>query len=350
MLTPEQLKKRVGRITSSTAAACLGLDPRKSQIEAWCQIKGEDPAPEPEKEDPKFQKLLKKAIERGNRLEDYILEYGAEWLSHELDRPIRMEPAPFQSIDDWTGDSSDALYYDGSKLIAPGEGKSASLWVGKEYGEEGTDEIPHHTLLQSHWHLIHWPEAEFCLVPVLIGGMRFEFRCYQVDRDPEFEKIILEDLKAWHEEYIVGDKCPPARCSDESWLHRRYPKGLKGIMPDTPKMKQLAFQKWRAAIEKKAWADRECDAKAAIKEELAEFEQVNGFWGKVTWLENAPSLKIGWQELTEVLFEKLGMADADRTTLIGDHTNWKPGPRVLRVSVKKEYREDAMQEEENGSN
>lgn len=345
-LTDEQLKQRLGKITSSTVAACLGLDPRQSQIEAWCQIKGEDPAPkpDPEKEDPKFKRFLEKAIERGNRLEDYILEYGAEWLADDLDVTIQRKSAPFKSIDDWTGDSCDALYYDADKLIAIGEGKSASLWVGKEYGEEGTDDIPHHTLLQSHWHLIHWPEVEFCLVPVLIGGARFEFRCYRVDKDPEFEAILLEDLKKWHEKHIVGDEIPPARCSDESWLHRRYPKALGSAMADTPKMRQLAYQKWRAFTEKKKWDKLECDAKASIKEELGEFSQVSGHWGKVSWLENAPSLKISWQELTEVLFNKLGMADADRTALIGDHTTWKPGARVLRVSVNKEHRGEAMQE------
>jgi hypothetical protein len=357
-LTEEQLKQRIGRVTSSTAAACLGLDPRTSQIDAWLKIRGEDPAPKPEKAPVKPSNLLKKAIERGNRLEPYILEYGAEYLSDCFEVPVRMTPAEFRSIEDWTGDSCDALYWELGpgesgkrkpvRMIAIGEGKSASVGVGAEYGDEGTDDIPHHTLIQSHWHLIHWPEVDRCVVPVLVGGWRFEFRCYEVTRDPEFSKIILADLKEWHEKHIVGDQMPEARCSDENWLQRRYPKALKGAIEDTPELRSLAMRKWTASQQETKWKKVVCDLKAKLKTRMGEGRFVDAYWGKITWSENAASVETDWERLALTMLDRSELSAKERVELIGEHTDEKPGNRVLRVKIEKDHQDEARKEFENG--
>jgi hypothetical protein len=349
MLTPEQKKARLGKITSSTAAACLGLDPNTSQIDAQCRILGtaeEDDKPEPNQ----------KAIDRGNRLENYILDYGADVLAEELGRPVFRTGAPFRSIAPWIGDSCDALYWpdlkarDGSdydELLAIGEGKSVNRRVAEDYGDEFSDEIPHHTLIQSHIHLVHWPEVDECLVPVLVGGYKFEFRCYVVKRDKEFEDIILHDLKEWHDRYITGQEIPPARCSDESWLQRRYPEALGGVMPATEEIKQLAFAKWRQSKQETAAHKRVCDLKAKIKKVLGDdCDTILADWGKITWYNNASVFMTDWDKIALELMDKHKVPKDEREKLIEEHTKEKLGPRVLRVSIKKSWHDRANRGEE----
>lgn len=355
MLTDSDLKKRIGKITSSTAAACLGLDPMKSQIDAWLQIRGEDPAPQKEEVQP--SKLLQKAIQRGNKLEPYILEYGAEYVSEHEDTDIVMTRAPFRSKEPWLGDSCDALYWPDNghvdpanpwgDLIAIGEGKSASMMVGQQYGEEGTDDIPHHTLIQSHIHLIHWPEVDYCVIPALVGGHRFEFRCYIVERNKEFEEIILTDLHDWHRTHIQGDRVPEAICKDESWLMRRYPEALNGLMPMDDELQKLCFEKWKATKKKGEYDKRACAYQSKIRQHLGDFERSESWWGYVSWKNRDSFFETDWQSVANDAMDQSRMADDQRIKLIKKHTKEKLGPRVLRVQVKKEHHETVQKGTEN---
>lgn len=332
MLTAEQKAGRIGKITSSVAAACLGLDERMSEIDAWLQIRGEAP-----------DLASVKAIERGNRLEQVILEYPAEKLG------LSMTHAPFRQVAPWTGDSCDALYWssvDGGELLGPyddlvaiGEGKSASLAIGREYGEEGTDEVPHHTLVQAHWHLIHWPEVDLCYVPVLVGGYRFEFRTYEVHRDKEFEGLMLEDLERWHRDYIIGDKMPPVGARDTGWLTSRFPRALQGALADTPEIEQAAKEKLLAAKDKKVAEEAEERAKNILRSLLGEHDGVVASWGKISWINNKASNVIDWAAVARAVAAQAKLTDEDLAVVVADHTTEKPGPRLLRVTPSKETKQ-----------
>jgi len=339
MLTREDKAKRVGKITSSVAAACLGIDEHMSQIDAWLRIRGEGPG------DDEMSPAMRKACERGNRLEEYILSYPSDLLD------LVYTPAPFRSAAPWAGDSCDALYwldnghvsaYDPYRdLQGIGEGKSASQMIGCLYGEEDTDEVPNHTLIQSHWHLIHWPETNICHVPVLVGGYKFEFRRYVVERDAEFEGILWQDLERWHRDYIIGDKPPPVGAGDDSWIKTRYPRAKPGVaIPDTDELRELAFEKCRAAAAKKAAESREDLAKNRLRELMGEAEECRASWGSVTWRNNSPSLTTDFQRLAFHLFDELGLNEAARNELVAEHTTEKPGPRVLRVTPNKQTKKE----------
>ena len=78
MLTTEQREQRKGKITSSVAAAALGLHSYKTPLQAWMDVRGEAP------------NVGTKATERGDRLERIVLEYPAEVLG------LKYRPAPFR--------------------------------------------------------------------------------------------------------------------------------------------------------------------------------------------------------------------------------------------------------------
>ena len=309
MLTAEQKEARKGKITSSIAAGALGLHPLMSPIDAWLRARGEGPD------------IDTKATERGNKLESVILDYPAEKLG------LIRRPAEFRSAAPWMGDSADALYVDAAGVpVLIGEGKSASMGVAAKYGEEETDEIPESTLIQSHWHLLHWPEVDRCAVPVLVGGYRFEFRLYYVDRDREFEGILTDDLAKWHRDYVVTGVMPPATALDTESICDRYRKHAPGKMiPATAQLAELAARKTDAAERKKAAEAEEEEAKNLIRQLLGDAEGCKAEWGSISW-KNTKDVE---------RFDREAFAAA-HPELLAKYTTTAPGSRVLRVTLKKE--------------
>lgn len=320
MLTPEQKEKRIGKITSSVAAACLGLDKRKSQIQAKLEITGKS------NDDDKN----KKACDRGDRLEKLILQYPAD--KHGLE----MVPAGFRNnIKEWAGDSADAVYSKPGIFVPVmvGEGKSASLGVSAEYGEEGTDEVPQHTLIQSHWHLIHWPEVDICVVPVLVGGYRFEFREYMVKRDDELEGLILQDLEKWHHDYIVKDKWPDPDHRDTEWLVGKYPVAKFDGIPSNKDIEDLA-KKYNDIREWVGTAEKRKDSIAnKLKAIVGEHDGCKADWGSVTWKNTKCRDYVDWEAIAKKLSSHL--TDEQKKDIVLEHTVSKHGHRVFRVNVKR---------------
>ena len=81
MLTAEQKAARLGKITSSVAAGALGLSEYMTPVQAWLSVLGESPD------------IDTKATDRGNRLEDTVLDYAADELElTRADAPFRRHP------------------------------------------------------------------------------------------------------------------------------------------------------------------------------------------------------------------------------------------------------------------
>jgi predicted phage-related endonuclease len=182
--------------------------------------------------------------------------------------------------------------------------------------------------LQGHWHLIHWPEARECLVPVLVGGWRFEFRLYRIARDEAFERQVLEDTYEWWDRYVRTNTPPPATAQDIDWLRGRYPTHTAGkAIASTPEIERLA-REYKAAHARLDEAEEEKKAAGArLRELLGDAEMVKADWGKVTWKNNQPTFKTQW--------ESLAIAMGATAAQIAEHTQQQPGARILRISLAK---------------
>lgn len=312
MLSDEQLKQRAGLVTSSVAAAALGEHSRMTPLDAWMGIKG------------KLKPIEgNKAIDRGNALESLVLDYPCDAIN------VTRRDAPFvrHPTLDWAGDSADCLYVHSDGREDVGEGKTASGVVAKEWGDEGTDDIPTGALIQSHWHLIHHPQTGRCIVPVLIGGFSFEFRLYYVARDDEFASAIIEDLARWHRDYVVADKPPPATAaSDSRNIIAMHPRSLANYIEPSAELERLAREKNELTIERKDVEEREGIAKTKIQELIGSNEGSLGCGWKVTWKNNKDSLKTDWRAVAEEL--------SAPNDIVNKHTRIVAGARVLRVTVK----------------
>ena len=186
----------------------------------------------------------------------------------------------------WRRDSADCLYRTyGHTLV--GEGKTVAMGAAGDYGPDGTDQVPDRVTVQALWHLAHWPQAEACLVPVLIGGFTFEFRCYRIARAGNEDVIanILSDAHRFHTDYVAKDMPPPASAGDDDALRHLYPRHIPGHWAAaTPEARRMADEYTRARAEEKIAHARKSAAAAALKQHIGHAEGFDDGQGvKVLW-------------------------------------------------------------------
>lgn len=316
MLTDEIKARRLGRITSSIAGACLGVDPHKSPADALDEILGRAP-----------EFAGNKATERGNLTERAIVEYGlAPARSFAPGIASLYAPAPHVTHPEgWSADSSDALCVDASGgVLAVMEGKSVGLGARNQWGEPNTDEVPAKVFVQACWHLIHWPTARFCLVPVLFGGYDFEFQHYVVERDATLLERITGKLRDWHARHVVGGEPVPLGPADTERLLERWPAPVEEEAPLTPELVGWVERLLEAdRIASAANKDREA-ARFQIRQIMQDKAQCRADAWAVTYRKPKASASVNWRAIAEVL--------GATPELIAAHTTQTENTRRLCVT------------------
>lgn len=315
MLDEATLALRKGRITSSLAAACLGLDSRKTPLQAWLEIRGEGT----------FEG--NRLTERGNRLEGTIFEYGCERVgAYEW----RVPPFVVHPDTPWAGDSCDVTYHDDfGVLMAVGEGKSVGPFSMVEWGEEETDQVPQRVRIQADWHLWHYPQAPFCAVPI-VGGSDFVYRYYRVDRDNARIESLAERLHRWHRDHVVAGRQPPVTASesDTVFLNNRVESPSPVLAACTAPLESLV----RDTIEARKvlrFAEQEVSLlQNQLREKLLEYGGVKGADYSVSYKRNKDSQKTDW--------ERLALHLGATPELMNSFQKIQKGPRVLRITHKGE--------------
>ena len=323
MLTEEQRRARLGRVTSSNAAGALGLSDYMSPIQAMLSIKGQAP-----------DISDSSAVVRGNLCEGPVLQFPC----HELG--LRYREAPWVEIGEWAGDSADGRYYDADgNHVAMAEAKtvglgSAHLYLDPASSTDGSN-IARSTWIQACWHLMAWPKVPECLIPVLIGGFDFSFRLYRVKRDDELIGLIRKDLYKWWSDHIVGDELPVVTGKDDSWFAKRYPRAVEGMMAEPVDGSLAAWcASYDAARDREKQARGEKDRAAAeLKNILREHQGCVGSFGSVTWKHNRDTRAVDWKAIAERLREHV--TPEEWQTIESQHTRTKPGNRPLLVKIKK---------------
>lgn len=313
-LTSEQLAMRKGKMTSSVVAGALGLDPHMTPLQAWIAITGRDTF------------AGSKATARGDKLEDVTLDSVLD--AHP---DLKRFDAPF--VDGaifgrpWSGDSTDALYgRSRRKPVLIGEGKTAAMVAAKSYGAEGTDEVPTKTLVQSHWHLIHWPEVERCAVPALVGGFRFEFRLYYVQRDVELEGRLSDLAHKFYVDHVLTDMPPEASANDGDAISRLFPTSNAAPLVADEEITRLALDYDAARSALKEAEARKDQIGNALKMALGPHQGAANGHVSITYAQQRPRVKTEWMALAV----DLGITAEQ----IGKHSTQVPGSRPLTVKIK----------------
>lgn len=178
-------------IGASEAATVLGLSPWQTPTELWLSKTGDEPVYLSTGDDQT------PAMEWGHRLEPAILEkYNEEmgWAGAVPPAETRMHP-------------------DGLPIFATPDGLPADGCVDAkctnfdmDWGEEGTDEVPDHYMVQGviQMAVFDRPWVDFAVLFL----SRRRFGIWRVERDRALEDVVLDRLSVWWSDHVVGGEPP----------------------------------------------------------------------------------------------------------------------------------------------
>lgn len=205
-------KKGIG---GSDVAAILGFSPYKSPYQLWLDKTGRSEHKESQNESAHFGHLLEDVVAKEysrragvkvQRVTQQLSLPDHPWAIGNIDRAI-INPEI----------SGNVRFKDG-KLTTDQllECKTASEYLAKLFGEEGSDQVPDYYLTQCLWYLL-LSGCQFIDLAVLIGGNKF--RMYRIERDEDLIDSIFRQVKAFWFNHVVADIPPDPTCFDDV-LHR----------------------------------------------------------------------------------------------------------------------------------
>lgn len=190
-LTPQQEAAHYAGIGGSMAPAILGLDPFKTPLDAYNQLT--DPSTRPDLSNNQI-------VQSGVYLEDGIRRFASDQLGkeiHQSHKTLTHPDCPFM-----------VAHIDG-RIVgerAGFEAKNRGFFRGKEYGQQGTDQVLDSELIQTMHYMAVTNYQRFYL-GVLIGGQ--ELRLFTIERDEDLIKTIIEKERHFWQEH-VQKRVPPA--------------------------------------------------------------------------------------------------------------------------------------------
>lgn len=217
------------------AAMICGLSPYGGAFDVWQRKMGlvgemEDPAT---------------VIRVGSALEDLVCELYTERTGYGL----RETETVIAATDTWRGGSADRIIYNGDgQYVGILEAKVTSGWKRADYGEEGTDEVPAHFLIQCAWYLKLWglPWADLAVL-----FLPHTFCTFHVERNMKLETNLIERCRRFWFDHVVTGTPPEVDGSAGAgdYLQTQFPRNTLDMLSsdDAPEaeeiMRKLSFQK-----------------------------------------------------------------------------------------------------------
>ncbi len=213
-ITEEQRERRRMTLGSSDMAAVLGVDPFGRNAGDVFLEKTEDLKPLP----------AKQWLAAGNYFEDGLLDWATEKLG-----PLRRNQQGRDIISYLTA-NTDAVVI---STEAPVEGKVYGLFgpLSEAWGDEGTDQVPAHVIIQAHVHMICTEgNTPKCHVPTFLCGRGFCM--FEVEADEALCCYIRETAKQFWEENVIPKVAPSMSVPHIETLKRR--KRVSGVRAAIP--------------------------------------------------------------------------------------------------------------------
>jgi len=301
--SPDWIEQRRHGIFATDAATVTGRSPFSSPFEKFAELQGTT-AP----------KIATESMEWGNLLQPVV---GAAW-ARKHGRKVRACPWTY-----WLDYPDIGSHYDfdvvGSREIV--EVKTASAYAQREWGEEGTSEVPEAYHLQAMHEIMCRPGIERCHIAVLLGGQRL--KSYVVERDDE----MIEDLLTVERRFLANARAgipPPVDGSEAATAY------LRGLSPRdngtrvelTEPVEALALAYLSAREQEKVVAEQKEAIANKLREALGDTALATGKSVKVSYKNNKDGEKVDWKGLVRSL----------PSGSLASFTTIEPGARPLVVS------------------
>jgi len=192
---------RTKYIGGSDIGAILGISKYRTPLEVWLEKTGKE-----------TKQLDSLPLRFGSFAEEFVASEYSKAVGVTLlhDESIYIHPQyPFMSahIDRFVlGDGQNSPP---TKIL---ECKTANPFTQADWGEAGSDQVPMSYLAQCVWYMAI-TGIEKTDLAVLFGNS--DFRIYQIERDLELEKLILEKAMQFWQNHVLADVAPAAQTAND---------------------------------------------------------------------------------------------------------------------------------------
>ena len=213
VFSDETGENRRGFLGGSDAAAVLGVSDWTTPVGLWLEKTGREPARRP---DPARQRVL----DRGKKLEPFIVDMVVDKLEeqgHDVEVVATNQRYTDPQFEFLRAEIDVELLVDG--VLVNGDAKSASGFLRKKWGDEGTDEIPIGYAAQfQHGMMVTGRGRTLCAALVGLDDVLI----YWIPRDVEtIEGMRAMEVEFWRG-HVQADVPPdPRRFSDMRDMHPR---------------------------------------------------------------------------------------------------------------------------------
>ncbi len=216
-------------------------------------------------------------METGNRLEGVLVTWAAE----RLDVRVRRNQSRVSADDRLFAANHDALV--GGDHDEGIEAKYVGQYAADAWGEAETDQVPSSVFLQCQ-HQCYVSELSLVWVPTLIVNRSADFRMYQVRRNDDVIKAIVERGRTFWQTCVLAGKRPegPPPTLDVLKRIKREP---DKVLADGELAADLVERMQTEAAIATAAKNRSDQAKAAVIEALGDAEAAVVGGQLVTYLE-----------------------------------------------------------------
>ena len=255
------LEERRSYIGATDAGAILGVNPYRTPHDVWLDKKG------------LIEDESSIAMRAGTYMEAFI---AAEYQRHTGVKILRSQTYRHKDHA-WAGCNPDReVKING----VPGllECKRVGFWASKNFGQDGSDQIPEHYMIQILWQLIV-TGRKFVQLAALVDDRELRIFTYSLDPDLSatahiFPKELARDVfkvcgQFWHHN-IMGDNEPPmtGQDSDTEWLKGQRATYENGALTNTDEITDAYCKRLERAIARRSRAEL---VETALKNRIKKF-------------------------------------------------------------------------------
>jgi putative phage-type endonuclease len=276
----------------SDIGAILGLSKYKSAVDVWMEKTGKvvnqkDSLP------LRFGQFAEEFV-----ASEYRLATGSELVHHEKTIIHPEYTYMHGHIDRFVLDGNTALFNAEGQITASRilECKTANPFAQSDWGEARTDQVPLTYLVQCIWYMM-LTNIDQTDLAVLFGNA--DFRIYEIHRDLELERMVLEKAGIFWENHVLTDM-PPAASSELDYK-TLFGKSIIGKSVEAPAETCELIKKLQELNQEVEQSEFEISQiKQNIMAQMQDAEVLT-FQGKTlaTWKAPKPSVRLDTKKLAE---------------------------------------------------
>lgn len=301
-------------IGASEAAAVLGASPYCTPLDLWLRKRAElagERRDIPDNEPMKWGRYLEQPIRQAyaDRFGVIVATPGASM---------------FHSEHDWRRATPDGLVYRAHAAPAGTvhavergvEIKTASHRVAHLWGPDGSDEVPDGYAIQCLWSM-HVLDVDVWDLAVLIGGS--DFRCYRLERDREWESIVLVPaVEEFWRHNVLGNVEPTIDGSEsfKQYLIGKWPGTGETLVADVDTEALVAEIKARRTELRVLEADLALDENL-LRQRLGDAAMLESALGRIICKPRLGRALTDWEAVARLLADE---ASVSLEPLVAAHT------------------------------